>query len=117
MLARQAPGLVHGDIQPFNLLVHEGRIAGVLDWEAAKSGPPAFDFGWWDWWSVARQTPWTTDQVVDAYDPNGRLDRAEINAIRELVQVRIWTRELIAALNQNDHLRATAARTPLMAHM
>lgn len=117
LLSRQEPGLVHGDIQPFNLLVSDGRISGILDWEAAKSGPPAFDFGWWDWWSHAFRTPWSTGQLVDAYDPDGRLDRAEVDAIRELVQIRIWTRELIAATDHHDDARASAARGALLARL
>ena len=68
LLDRQRPGLVHGDIQPTNVLVGEdGRVSGVLDWEAAKSGPPAFDFGWWDWYSARYGTCWTTEQLLEHY--------------------------------------------------
>lgn len=68
LLDRQAPGMVHGDIQPSNLLIgDDDRVSGVLDWEAAKSGPPAFDFGWWDWYSGHFPTPWTTEQLLERY--------------------------------------------------
>jgi aminoglycoside phosphotransferase (APT) family kinase protein len=39
------PCLVHGDFNPTNILVRDGRIAAVLDWEFALSATPAFDFG------------------------------------------------------------------------
>jgi len=44
-----APHLVHGDFDPTNLIVNcEGgkwRVAGVLDWEHAFSGPALLDIG------------------------------------------------------------------------
>ncbi len=39
------PCLVHGDFNPTNILVRDGRVAAVLDWEFALSATPAFDFG------------------------------------------------------------------------
>lgn len=40
-------GLVHGDFQPGNILFHEGRIAGVIDWDLAMIGPQGTDLGWY----------------------------------------------------------------------
>lgn len=54
IMAREAPllaeigserVLVHGDYNPSNILIHEGRVAGVLDWEYAMSGTPYMDIG------------------------------------------------------------------------
>ncbi|MEI7055473.1 phosphotransferase [Nocardioides sp. CCNWLW239] len=39
--------LAQGDFMPANLLVHEGRIVGVIDWEFAGAAAPAFDVGRW----------------------------------------------------------------------
>lgn len=37
-------GTVHGDFGTGNILVHDGRITGVVDWEAAHvAGPPVLD--------------------------------------------------------------------------
>ena len=36
----------HCDIQPANILVENGRISGVLDWELATLGDPLADLGW-----------------------------------------------------------------------
>lgn len=33
----------HGDLQPFNLIVREGRLAAVIDWGALGTGDPACD--------------------------------------------------------------------------
>jgi aminoglycoside phosphotransferase (APT) family kinase protein len=108
-------GLVHGDLQPSNLLVEGDRVSGVLDWEAAKAGPPALDFGWWDWFSTAFSTPWSTDQLLAHYDPVGRIDRAELGVVRRLVGCRVWVRELLAAHRSGDEARAGAARRGLLA--
>lgn len=35
--------LLHGDMWPGNLLVREGRLVGVLDWEDARLGDPLID--------------------------------------------------------------------------
>lgn len=39
----QPPCLVHGDYNPSNILIHEGEVSGILDWEYAHSGSPFMD--------------------------------------------------------------------------
>jgi aminoglycoside phosphotransferase (APT) family kinase protein len=39
------PRFIHGDFQHFNLLWSRGRLTGVVDWDAAASGPPDIDTG------------------------------------------------------------------------
>ena len=76
-------------MQPHNILVgDDGRVCGVLDWEAAKSGPPAFDFGWWDWYGRHRSTPWPTERLLERYGdvPD------DTDELRRLVVLRIETR-------------------------
>jgi aminoglycoside phosphotransferase (APT) family kinase protein len=50
--ASPAPAIVHGDYRLDNVLVHEGRIAAVLDWEMSTVGDPLTDLGllvvYWD---------------------------------------------------------------------
>lgn len=41
-----APCLLHRDFRTGNYLVHEGRLAAVLDWEFAGWGDPREDLGW-----------------------------------------------------------------------
>ena len=38
--------LVHGDFRLGNLMVDDGRVTGVLDWELAHVGDPREDLGW-----------------------------------------------------------------------
>lgn len=39
--------LVHGDFRPANVLVDEGRVRVLLDWELAHLGDPLDDLGWY----------------------------------------------------------------------
>ncbi len=50
------PRLVHGDYRLGNLLVEDGRLTGVLDWEVAHRGDPHEDlaFGCMTVWRFAR---------------------------------------------------------------
>ncbi|GAB3758234.1 phosphotransferase family protein [Microlunatus parietis] len=40
--------LAQGDFLPKNLLVHDGAVVGVIDWEFAGAAPPAFDLARWE---------------------------------------------------------------------
>ena len=40
------PALTHSDLGPTHLLVHEGRLNGVIDWGDARVGDPALDYAW-----------------------------------------------------------------------
>lgn len=44
--AADATTLVHGDYRTGNFLVHDGRIAAILDWEMVHLGDPMEDLGW-----------------------------------------------------------------------
>lgn len=39
-------GIVHGDYRPGNMLIHEGRIAALLDWELCTLGDRLADVGY-----------------------------------------------------------------------
>ena len=43
--------LCHGDLTPGNVLVHEGRISAVLDWEWSWFGPPSTESTLPLWWA------------------------------------------------------------------
>lgn len=40
------PTFVHGDLRMGNLMVRDGRVEAVLDWELAHIGDPVSDLGW-----------------------------------------------------------------------
>lgn len=39
------PSVTHGDFNPTNVLVHNGAVSAVLDWEYAHAGTPYMDIG------------------------------------------------------------------------
>ena len=51
------PALIHGDIiNPSNILVKDGKITGILDWEWSLMGDPAWEFAMYGWEPVIRST-------------------------------------------------------------
>jgi aminoglycoside phosphotransferase (APT) family kinase protein len=40
------PALTHSDLLPEHLLVHDGGLAGVIDWGDARIGDPTIDYAW-----------------------------------------------------------------------
>ena len=49
-LFRDRPSvLAHGDFVPVNVLVADGEITGLLDFEATRCADPLFDVAWWAW--------------------------------------------------------------------
>jgi len=55
---RQAPVWLHGDIHPGNLLVRNGALSAVIDWELLSVGDPALDLSaaWMVLQSAGRET-------------------------------------------------------------
>lgn len=45
--APERPVLVHGDYRPANILIENGKITALLDWELAHWGDPVDDLGWY----------------------------------------------------------------------
>jgi hygromycin-B 4-O-kinase len=42
--------LVHGGFGYDNVLIHEGQVSAVLDWQDARFGDPLFDVAYLDFW-------------------------------------------------------------------
>lgn len=84
-----SPGLLHGDWSPDNILVDSlGEPVAVVDLEAAKSGPPALDLGWWDCMFDSELTP--SDALVRGYRRQGMGgDDRVLDALRHLTALRI----------------------------
>ncbi len=63
--------LVHGDFKPGNALLHDERIAAMLDWETAHLGDPLEDLGWVTNPVRAREHQiagvWERAEIVQAY--------------------------------------------------
>jgi aminoglycoside phosphotransferase (APT) family kinase protein len=63
--------LVHGDFRPANVLVRDGDVEALLDWELAHLGDPIDDLGWYCT-SIYRQEHfipgvWDLDDFLDRY--------------------------------------------------
>lgn len=70
-----APGrLAHGDVSPTNVLVADGRVTGLVDWEAVKGAPQANDFAWWTSGTVSLADPPGPEALVAGYQRATTLD-------------------------------------------
>ena len=56
VMTRPAPrlSLAHGDWLPKHLLIDDGAIVGVIDWERAGPAPAAFDLAMWETFAADR---------------------------------------------------------------
>lgn len=61
--------IVHWDFTPDNVLVRDGRVTGVIDWEGVRAGDPVFDLV-----TLAFYAPGTRllDAAVSELDPGVR---------------------------------------------
>jgi len=80
------PQLAHGDYSPSNVLFEGTDLRGVLDWESAKSGPPAIDLSWWD---RLTDPPVATDAILSAYRRVRPIDPEPLGLLRRLCRLRI----------------------------
>ncbi|MCP5110449.1 MAG: phosphotransferase [bacterium] len=59
--------LVHGDFNPTNILIADGKVTGILDWEFAHSGSPNADLG-----NLLRHLgPRAIEPIARAFDAEG----------------------------------------------
>jgi len=110
-LADTPARLLHFDFEPSHLLVDErsGEITGVIDFESAKSGDPAYDFAQWD-------------VIHDAYAPVGALIRGYAESLalvpdfarrRLLSEIHYRARELVSGTRPSALIAAARARLDL----
>lgn len=63
--------LVHGDFRPANVLVRDGALGALLDWELAHLGDPLDDLGWYTAPLYAREHfipgRWETEDFLRRY--------------------------------------------------
>ncbi|MFQ5577105.1 MAG: phosphotransferase family protein [Anaerolineae bacterium] len=81
--------LIHGDPHLGNVLVHEGSIAALLNWENAAIGDPRWDVMTAAHW-LRRHSPEQADQLVNWYETfTGRTITARPFWFA-LISVRLW---------------------------
>ena len=105
------PRLVHGDFTPDNILVHDGRVSGILDLQECSGGHPIEDLMIWDH-VVGRYLP--LDRLLETYTERQVFD-ATYEPLFHLVLLRRTLHMLMVRLDQANpydvaHLRAELAR-------
>jgi aminoglycoside phosphotransferase (APT) family kinase protein len=85
--SNSAIGLLHGDLQPGNVLYEQGCAHGLIDWDLASIGPIGMDVGWLlmigdaEGWS----STWTphaapsANRILDAYRMAGGAAPNDLN--------------------------------------
>jgi aminoglycoside phosphotransferase (APT) family kinase protein len=65
----EADAIVHWDFTPDNVLVRDGSVTGVIDWEGVRAGDPRFDLV-----TLAFYAPGTPllDEAMEELDPGVR---------------------------------------------
>ncbi|MEV6948321.1 phosphotransferase [Streptomyces sp. NPDC051172] len=100
MLDDCSPKLLHGDFSPDNLIVEDGNIAAVIDWEAAKSGPPEMDIGWWDCFFESPLTP--ASELISGYEQRIKFEPERLLTLRHLAVLRIMIGHFSWTLSVGD---------------
>ncbi|MDN3025650.1 phosphotransferase [Streptomyces sp. S.PB5] len=100
MLDDCSPKLLHGDYSPDNLIVEDGCIAAVIDWEAAKSGPPEMDIGWWDCFFESPLTQ--ASELISGYERRIKFEPERLLTLRHLAVLRIMIGHFSWTLSVGD---------------
>ncbi|MFS0853367.1 phosphotransferase family protein [Microbacterium sp. 179-I 3D4 NHS] len=75
----------HGDWTDGNLLATDGRITGIVDWEAAHVGDPIRELARAAW-GAGRKDPRSADALIEAYGA----DPAEVRAWEAIHAAELW---------------------------
>jgi aminoglycoside phosphotransferase (APT) family kinase protein len=77
LIAQVPPRLLHGDFSPQQIVVSEGHVSGLIDFEFPRSGDPAWEFAYWDFYTgnqPFRGTRVPTQWLLEGYRQTGSLD-------------------------------------------
>ena len=86
----ESPRLCHGDFSDDNLLVEDGALVGVVDWECALAGDPANDVAYWYMWHGDSEC---LDGLLAGYapaDPSGFRERVMAHLTLAAVKFIDW---------------------------
>jgi aminoglycoside phosphotransferase (APT) family kinase protein len=74
--------LVHGDMQPNNVLVDDQERFYAVDWEMTHVGDPREDLGWWLFTELSNPAPFVSlflDRVCETYRAETGLTESQLN--------------------------------------
>lgn len=101
--AERVQCFVHGDLNPANVLVENGTVTGLLDWEFAGTGWREYDLAWI---LRARRTQLQSvaerKDILDGYSSVGSYDREALRwcEVMNYLHVAFWTRETNPAYSE-----------------
>ena len=94
--------LLHGDYRPGNLLFEGPVLTGIIDWEAAKRGPAALDFAWWDWATRLSNVPITSEDLIPGYRAFRSIEADPLRMLKRVAMARITIGHLDWALRTRN---------------
>jgi aminoglycoside phosphotransferase (APT) family kinase protein len=105
--------IVHGDYRPANVLVEQGQLSAVLDWELAHRGDPAEDLGWYlsSWYRHEHfiEGAWSPEQFIARYEQGTGtwVDRAAVRfwGVFAIYKLAIMAFHSVRALARGDQAR------------
>lgn len=70
------PHLIHGDFSIKHILVENGSITGIIDFESCKSGDPMWDFAWWSYF-FGKDVPieWLKEGYSQVHELDPKFDK------------------------------------------
>jgi aminoglycoside phosphotransferase (APT) family kinase protein len=92
LLGRMAQNFVfsHGDFRPANIMVKDGRLIGIIDWEGALSAPDYFDIGQFTRYKE-HMSDKAKNRFISAYNQNTRRpvggDWEKLSKLMDLVNI------------------------------
>lgn len=113
--------IVHGDYRPGNMLIADGKVAALLDWELCTLGDPLADMGYLlNTWAEEGESEEATaptsiggfpsrQQLMDEYEANTGRDLSNINYYRAFSHWRlgaiaqgVYKRYLVGAMGNQE---------------
>ena len=112
---------MHGDYRPANILVVDGQLSAVLDWEFAHVGDPAEDLGWYLTSHYTHEHliegNWSADDFIAVYVQalGAKVDRQAIRfwavfRLYKLASLRLLLCSCLDALGAHDPGGSSALR-------
>ncbi len=91
------PGMIHGDLGPWNMVVQPGGVIRVLDFGSARAGDPYFDYATALAGIINHTTDKTRTTACREFLTELGADRARL-----LAQLRLWAEEGICRWQSTD---------------
>ncbi len=77
--------LAHSDYDIKHILIHKGKINGIIDFENCRGADIAYDFSWWNYFGKNRPS---VEWLIEGYKGNGDLEK-NFETRMHLVKIKI----------------------------